>query len=75
MAKKNKFAPTMEYIPDTLIKDLKLTDAQVWEIVREWYTEGYTDRIFEDENGMDLEEIAEQAIQNITIGNAGLQRS
>ncbi len=51
--------PTLEQISDTLIKDLKLTKAQVWEIVREWYTEGYTDCQIQNEDGEDLEEICE----------------
>ena len=64
--------PTLEQISDTLIKDLKLTKAQVWEIVREWYTEGYIDDQLQNEDSEDLEEICEQEIYNITCGNAGL---
>ena len=45
--------------PDSIIKKLKLTDEQVWLIVREWYTNGMYHDILEDEDGYDLEEICE----------------
>lgn len=45
--------------PNSIIKKLKLTDKQVWLIVKEWYTNGMYHDILEDEEGYDLEEICE----------------
>ena len=41
------------------IKELKLTDEQVYSVVLEWYTLGMCPDIFQNENGEDLEEYLE----------------
>ncbi len=43
----------------SLIKKLKLTDKQVIQIVKEWYTLGMCPDIFQTEDGEDLEEYLE----------------
>lgn len=43
---------------ESVIKEKKLTDLEVWNIVKEWYTKMYGD-ILQDEEGNDLEEICE----------------
>ena len=45
-----------------IIKQLGLSEIQILEIVRLWYTKGYYSDILQDENGSDLEEITETLI-------------
>jgi repressor of nif and glnA expression len=51
----------------SIINKLNLTELQVWEIVKEWYTEGMYPDILQDEHGHDLEEICE--IKMLEIGD------
>jgi len=39
------------------IKEKKLTELEVWQIVKEWYLYGMYADILQDEDGRDLEEI------------------
>ena len=39
------------------IKEKKLTELEVWQIVKEWYLHGMYADILQDEDGNDLEEI------------------
>ena len=51
---------TNKIIPNgSTIKQLKLTDEQVRDIVLEWYTNGMCPDIFQNEKGQDLEEYLE----------------
>ena len=52
----------------SIIKDLGLTEPQVLEIVKEWYTGGMYPGILQDEDGLDLEEICEQHIDAMDQG-------
>ena len=47
----------------TLIKLLNLTDFEVLQIVKEWYTLGMYQDILQNENGEDLEEIINNLIE------------
>ena len=47
---------------------LELTEIQVLEIIKEWYTNGEYEDILQDEDGNDLEEIIENLI-NIKLKN------
>lgn len=49
----------------SLIEEFNLSEIQVLQIVQEWYTNGMCEYIFEDEDGIDLEEHCEDAIQNL----------
>lgn len=44
---------------ESIIEKLKLTDEQVYLIVKEWYTLGMCQDVFQNENGEDLEEYLE----------------
>lgn len=44
---------------ESVIKEKKLTELEVWNIVQEWYTNGMYGNILQDEEGNDLEEICE----------------
>lgn len=46
----------------SIIKDLKLSEEDVLNIVMEWYTNGMCPEIFQTEDGEDLEEYVEQRI-------------
>ena len=49
----------------SLIKKFKLSEKDILHIVNEWYTNGmYTD-ILQDENGLDLEEICQERIDDL----------
>lgn len=50
------------------IKEKKLSDANVLNIVKEWYLNMYS-YILQDESGNDLEEICDYQIQLITNKN------
>jgi hypothetical protein len=50
---------SIENDPDSVIRKLKLTDRQVWLVVKEWYTRGMCPDILQDQDGRDLEEICE----------------
>ena len=47
-----------------LIEKKHLTEDEVIEIVRLWYTNGMYEGILQDEDGLDLEEICEQLLYN-----------
>ena len=51
--------------PLKTIKQLSLSEAQVWEIVREWYTEGLYSDILQDAYGNDLEDICENKLNDL----------
>lgn len=54
---------TNKILPNELtIKQLKLTDDQVRNIVLEWYIGGMCSKIFQNEQGQDLEEYLEQSL-------------
>lgn len=53
---------SIENDPDSVIRKLKLTDRQVWLVVKEWYTRGMYPDILQDEDGRDLEEICEMEL-------------
>jgi hypothetical protein len=40
-----------------------LSETDVWEVVKEWYTRGMYAPILQDHNGFDLEEICDDAIE------------
>ena len=48
--------------PEDIIKHKGLTEREVWLIVKEWYTNGMYPDILQDEDGRDLEEIAEHKL-------------
>jgi hypothetical protein len=43
----------------TTIEENNLSELDVWNVVREWYTNGMYGDILQDEDGSDLEEICE----------------
>jgi hypothetical protein len=43
----------------TTIEENNLSELDVWNVVREWYTNGMYGDILQDEDGDDLEEICE----------------
>lgn len=45
---------------ESVIESLNLTQLQVLQIVKEWYTNGYCPDIFQNEEGEDLEEFLEK---------------
>lgn len=48
---------------ESIIKDLNLSQENVLEIVKEWYTNGMCPDIFQSEDGEDLEEYLENRIE------------
>lgn len=53
----------------TLIKLLNLTDFEVLQIVKEWYTLGMYQDILQNEKGEDLEEIINDLIEEDECNN------
>ena len=49
----------------TTIEENNLSELDVWNVVREWYTNGMYGDILQDEDGSDLEEICELNIMLI----------
>jgi hypothetical protein len=49
----------------TTIEENNLSELDVWNVVREWYTNGMYGDILQDEDGSDLEEICERNIMLI----------
>ena len=49
----------------TTIEENNLTELDVWNVVREWYTNGMYGDILQNEDGSDLEEICERNIMLI----------
>mgnify|MGYP003636207915 CR=1 FL=1 len=47
------------------IKKKKLTELEVWQIVKEWYLNGMYADILQDEDGRDLEEVVQFKIDSI----------
>lgn len=54
-----------ENIDANMIDILGLTDFQVWQVVKEWYTNGMIPDILQNEFGNDLEEICERVIDKM----------
>lgn len=42
-----------------------LSEIEIWEVVKEWYTRGLYAPILQDHNGFDLEEICDDAIERL----------
>ena len=49
----------------TTIEENNLSELDVWNVVREWYTNGMYGDILQNEDGSDLEEICERNIMLI----------
>lgn len=49
-----------------IIKDLKLTLPQILNIISEWYTNGMMPDIIQNEDGVELDEIADDLFYQIT---------
>ena len=52
------------HISDDLIEEKGLTEKEVVEIVRLWYTKGMYADILQNEDGEDLEEICDELLTN-----------
>ena len=63
MENTRKLLPTIE--DENLITELNLSQLQVLQIVSEWYTNGMYADILQNEDGLDLEEICYEEIENI----------
>jgi hypothetical protein len=53
-----------EEIEQSTISRLKLSEQDVLEIVLEWYTQGMCPDIFQNKDGLDLEEYIEEELYN-----------
>jgi hypothetical protein len=48
---------------EKMIESKKLTELEVWQIVKEWYTKGMYHEVLQDAVGYDLEEICDENIE------------
>lgn len=58
----------MDYLEiESLIQSKKLTNIEVWQIVKEWYTTGMFAETLKDSIGFELEEICNENIGLLTL--------